>query len=267
MEILLSFKLPDKLKYFNLGPKINFNFSNMPGSLETLILHDSFNSVIPELPGTLKKFVLDNINYEHPLPLKSFNSNLIHLYLKYNNKYNEIPKLPKNLKSLFLNCSINKDFEIPQELIYFGFEPMHIIDNINSSISNEYKIINKSEFDKISEKIINSMQDSIEIFSTDLDISKYLINKLPKNLKEIGISNRELTNSEFNFQDYFISNGCTNNFDNISFFYVEDGQDMANYYRKIINYFDKINLISPSNNKYYNSDNYDLEKEMNKEFQ
>lgn len=268
LEKLLSFRLPDKLKYFNLDSKINFNFSNIPDSLETLILSDGFNSVIPKLPVTLKKFVLDNINYEHPLPLKSFNSNLIHLYLRYNNKHNEIPKLPKNLKSLFLNCTINKDFEIPQELIYFGFEPMDIIDNnsLTNTTSNKYKIINKSEFDKISEKIINSMQDSIEIFSTDLDISKYLINKLPKNLKEIGISNRELTNSEFDFQDYFISNGCTNNFKNISFFYVEDGQDMANYYRKIINYFEKINLISPSNNKYYNPDNYDLEKEMNKEF-
>ncbi len=81
------------------------------------------------------------------------------------------------------------------------------------------------------------MPDSLEIFSTQLFINQYNFKRLPENLKEIGIYNPELTNSGFDYIKYFKNCGCTNNFDNIIFYLVEDRSDIKYYLNRIKEYF------------------------------
>ena len=97
--------------------------------------------------------------------------------------------------------------------------------------------------------------DSVEIFSTNIDINKYIINRLPKNLKEIGVHNRELTNSGFDYIEYFTECGCTNNFSDIILYLVEDGSDIKYYNGRIREYF---NHLEKYEYNYSYDYNYDL---------
>jgi hypothetical protein len=242
-----SFELPNSLKYLNIGRNINFKFINMPESLECLYLNESFNLELPEFPESLRLFYFDIRDYPHKIP--KFNKGLTHLYLSY---YNTIPgyeimNLPDSLESLYLKYIVKDDFVFPPNLKYFGYNPYYNLEpNSKELESNELEFNNR---------ILSSMPDSVEIFSTNIDIDKYLISRLPKNLKEIGVHNRDLTNSCFNYIEYFIECGCTNNFSDIILYLVEDGSDIKYYNARIREYF---NHYEKYEYNYSYDYNYDL---------
>jgi hypothetical protein len=219
-----SFRLPEQLKYFNITHNIDFEFINIPTNLEVLILNCEYNYVLPELPESLKTLYLKKYNKKIP----KINEGLSHLYWSQWDTNISIPLLPENLSSLYLESEIDENFNIPPNLIYFGFNPKKSKNSKNTG-SNQHKII---------QKILNEMPDSVEIFTTDLDINKYTFERLPQNLKEIGIENRHLVNSDFDFVDHFQSGGCVNNFEDIFLYLVEDYSDIRNFNRRVYAYFD-----------------------------
>lgn len=256
-----SFGLPDSLKYLNIGKNINFKFINMPKSLECLYLYDGFNLELPELPESLKLFYFEVNNYPYKLP--KFNEGLKHLYLSYynNNPECEIKYLPDSLESLYLKYIINDDFIFPSNLKYLGYNPFYNfklnekeevndLEEYNESIKNEVE----SKVIELNNKILNSMPDSIEIFSTDIDFSKNLINQLPIQLKEIGILNRDVTNEGFDYIKYFKECGCTNNFTDIILYLVEDYSEIKYFNGRINEYFNYYNKYEYNYSYDYNYD-------------
>jgi hypothetical protein len=221
LPLKLSFRLPVQLKYLNISYNIDLEFINLPVNLEILILNCEYNYVLPELPESLKTLYLKRYSKQ----ITKFNKGLSHLYVNQMDTNIKIPPLPENLSSLYIESDIDTNFNIPPNLTYFGFNPKKLI-NINS---NQQKFI---------EKILNKMPDSIEIFTTDLDISKYIFNRLPRNLMEIGIENRHLVNSEFKFVEHFQTGGCDNNFNDILLYLVEDYSDIRNFNKRVCAYFD-----------------------------
>ncbi len=238
-----SFVLPKNLKYFKINEKINFKFINMPETLEHLYLNEGFKEILPNFPESLKTFYFNSLGYPHKI--NNFNQGLVNLYLSYYNSNPEckVPELPDSLESLYLNFIIYDDFILPKNLKYLGFEPYYIVEPESSYPDGSTEYFNRrDELDKkfleLENKLLNSMPDSLEIFSTKIYINQYKFTRLPENLKEIGIYNRELTNDGFDYVGYFKDCGCTNNFDNIIFYLVEDNSDIRNFKYRVKNYFD-----------------------------
>jgi hypothetical protein len=252
-----SFELPNSLKYLNIGRNINFKFINMPESLECLYLNDSFNLELPEFPKSLRLLYFDVHGYTHKLP--KFNEGLKHLYLSYFNSIPgyEILDLPDSLESLYLKYIIKDYFVFPPNLKYFGYNPYYNLEPNSKEVKdlNDY-YKNNEELDcnviEFNNKLLSSMPDSVEIFSTNIDINKYSISRLPANLKEIGVYNRELTNSGFDYIKYFIDCGCTNNFSDIILYLVEDGSDIKYYNYRIREYFNHYEKYEYNYNYDYN---------------
>lgn len=224
LDTKLSFRLPEQLKYFNITYNIDFEFINIPTNLEVLILNCEYNYDLVELPESLKTLYLKRYNKKIP----KINEGLSHLYWSQWDSNIPIPSLPENLLSLYLESEIDENFIIPPNLTYFGFNPKKTKNTIKTG-SNQQKII---------QKILNEMPDSIEIFTTDLDVNKYTFERLPRNLKEIGIENRHLVNSDFDFVNHFQSGGCVNNFEDIILYLVEDYSDIRNFNKRVYAYFD-----------------------------
>ncbi len=231
----ISFKLPKNLKYLKIDDDIEFEFVNMPYSLEVLILGDGIKCAIPKFPSTLKTFYLSSPTYWRKL--NNFNEGLTHLYLSIYNDYYPVSKLPNSLKSLYVNCFIADDFIIPPNLTYFGFVPLNKKFNQIDTRDISEKEYNKKIL-QFNTNILNNIPDSVEIFSTELELNKYKIKKLPKNLKEFALNNYELYEKGFDLIEHLEKFGCDNNFDDILFYFVQQSFEIDCYYDLIDNYFD-----------------------------
>ncbi len=217
-------KLPRNLKYLNVYDIDLINLHDVP-NLETLIFSckqkNKLKSII--LPTNLKTLLI--YTYLHKGLLPHLPETLENLYFVSNDMLPQT--FNSNIKSLHLQGIYDYNFNILNNLVYFGFFPVYS------------KNQTKDNFNQFVQRIINELPDSIEIFATNIDINLYQFKKLPANLKEIGIDNRELTNSDFDYFKHFKSGGCTNDFDTICLYLVESGSDIKYFNRRVFNYFEK----------------------------
>ena len=87
----------------------------LPDSVEELVLGHDFNLKLNDLPSSIKKLVIKNVDYNHEL--NCLPNNIVYLELPfYYNK--EIKKYPKQLKTI--KC--NKNYKYIDEVKQNGFE-------------------------------------------------------------------------------------------------------------------------------------------------
>ncbi len=223
-----DFVLPQELKYLNLDSNIVMKIKEFPNKLECLIIED-VEEELPKFPESLKTLYIGN--YLINIPILYLPEHLEHFIMYSPNvSFNKaipsldlIPKLPKNLKSVFLECVFNKSLVLPPNLKALGIFP-HYLDS--DSKANEYV-----------QNIFSNMPDSIEIFTTSVFVQLYKFDKLPKNLKELGIKNVNL--NKFDFNKFFTDQGCNFDSSNITIFKLDENEDVLSFNNYIIEYFDQ----------------------------
>jgi hypothetical protein len=225
-------ELPRELTYLNLDSNITLKLNEFPKNLECLIISDVLES-LPKFPKSLKTIFIHN--YQIDKPILSLPENLEHFFFNstYNNLNNVstvstqlIPELPANLKSLFLECVFDKEITLPPNLISLGIFPQSKVKD--------------NKVNEIVQNIFFNMPDSIEIFSTSVFIPLYKFDKLPNNLKELGIKNINL--NKFDFNKFFTDMGCKFDSSNIKILTLNEHEDIDSFNNYIMDYFDKYNF-------------------------
>jgi hypothetical protein len=224
-------ELLQELRYLNLDSNITLKLKEFPKNLECLIISDVLEE-LPKFPESLKTLFIHN--YQIDKPILSLPENLEHFFfnstttninlITSNTKL--IPELPANLKSLFLECVFNNPIVLPPNLIALGIFPR--------SIERDNKV------NEIVQNIFFNMPDSIEIFSTSVFVQLYKFDRLPNNLKELGIKNVKLNKLDFN--KFFTNQGCKFNSSNIKILTLNDHEDIDTFNNYIMDYFDKYNF-------------------------
>ncbi len=222
--MLLYLELPQDLRYLNVEYNISLKLKEFPDKLEYLII-SGVHVELPKFPESLKTLFIDN--YQISKPIEYLPENLEHFIFNSNTFGTElIPKLPINLKSLFLDCEFNNSIILPQNLTGLAIFPRYKLTNINT---NEYV-----------QDIFFNMPDSIEIFSTSVFVQLYRFERLPSNLKELGIKNVNL--NKFDFNKFFTNQGCKFNESNINILTLNENEDVETFNNYIMEYFDKYNF-------------------------
>ena len=219
-------ELPRELRYLNLDLNITLKLKEFPKNLECLIISDVLES-LPKFPESLKTLFIRN--YQIDKPILSLPENLEHFYfnstdINLNTVSTQLfPVLPSNLKSLFIDCVFDKEITLPKNLISLGIFPR----------SKE----RNNKVNEIVQNIFFNMPDSIEIFSTSVFVPLYKFERLPDNLKELGIKNIKL--NRFDFNKFFTNQGCKFDSSNIKILTLNEHEDIDTFNNYIMDYFDK----------------------------
>jgi hypothetical protein len=187
------------ISYLKLGYSFNQSIDNLPSSVIYLKLGDSFNQQIDYLPSSITHLILGNSFNQKidDLPI-----NLLFLSLG-NNFNNPINNLPNSLVRLELANDFNQFVhKLPNDLIHLklnikSFDSDNIINKFVKKLTKLNITVEKIKLLTNVKKItlgdnfnfdLDSFSDSVEIINFGKGFYKKKINKLPKNIKEIIIS-------------------------------------------------------------------------------
>jgi hypothetical protein len=159
--------------------------------IKTLVLHDSFNEKIENIPKKLETLIFGiESKFDNSIDSLSNAKKLKTKILKLGSDFNQpINNLPKNLKVLKLSGDYNQPINnLPKKLktLVLGSSFNQFIDNLPTSL-RKLKFMGLSCFDQ---SINNFLESTVNLKILILDNFKKSIDNLPENLKILRLNNQ-----------------------------------------------------------------------------